>query len=94
MERMKEVSIKSHQLTLSLDLARAGVVVQIEIRAQRNEILDQSSLILRYQAEIKALRAQLEEAAKGRGVGLSHDPLHPEVLLQPSLLAFTEQRPP
>ena len=57
--------------------------VQIEIRAERNEILDQGSLIARYQSEIAALRAQLEEAARGQGVGLGSGPdvdlMHPEV---------------
>jgi hypothetical protein len=57
--------------------------LQIEIHAERNEILDQSSLIMRYQAEIAALRRQLEEAARGKGVVVTQtggvDPLHPEV---------------
>lgn len=34
--------------------------VQIEIAAKRNEIIDQSSLIARYQQEIVLLRGQLE----------------------------------
>ena len=38
---------------------------KIEVVAQRNEILDQSSLIARYQAEIAMLRAQLEAFACG-----------------------------
>lgn len=56
-------------------------MLQIEIHAERNEILDQSSLIMRYQAEIAALRRQLEEAARGKGVVTTAgvDPLHPEV---------------
>lgn len=54
--------------------------LQIEIHAKRNEILDQSSLIMRYQAEIAALRRQLEEAAQGKGVAMVVDPLHPEVI--------------
>ena len=54
------------------------LLVQIEIHAQRNEILDQSSLIMRYQAEIAALRRQLEDAARGKGFAFV-DPLHPEV---------------
>ena len=41
---------------------------KIEITAQRNEILDQSSLIRRYQQEIAALRAQLEAVARDPGV--------------------------
>ena len=53
--------------------------LQIEIHAERNEILDQSSLIMRYQAEIAVLRRQLEEAAQGKGVAMIVDPLHPEV---------------
>ena len=52
--------------------------MQIEIHAERNEILDQSSLIMRYQAEIAVLRRQLEEAAQGKGVAMIVDPLHPE----------------
>ena len=59
--------------------------MQIEIRAERNEILDQGSLIARYQSEISALRAQLEEAARGQGLGFTGtlgsdvDLMHPEV---------------
>lgn len=64
-------------MRVELEVAR----LQIEIKAQRNEILDQSSLIMRYQAEIKDLRRQLEEAAQGKGVALVVDPLHPEVLM-------------
>ena len=40
---------------------------KIEITAQRNEILDQSSLIRRYQEEIAALRQQLEVVARDPG---------------------------
>ena len=58
---------------------------KIEITAQRNEIVDQASLIRRYQEEIQALRSQLEGVARERGGPLPlpavvHDPLHPEVL--------------
>lgn len=58
---------------------------KIEITAQRNEIVDQASLIRRYQEEIQALRSQLDGVARERGGPLPlpavvHDPLHPEVL--------------
>lgn len=59
---------------------------KIEITAQRNEIVDQASLIRRYQEEIQALRSQLDGVARERGGAMPlpavvHDPLHPEVLL-------------
>lgn len=57
---------------------------KIEIKAQRNEIVDQASLIRRYQEEIHVLRTQLDLVARERGGQLSlggHDPLHPEVTL-------------
>ena len=55
-------------------------MMQVAIAAQRNEIMDQSSLIRRYQEEISQLRSQLEVAARDRGVSFTgHDPLHPEV---------------
>ena len=63
---------------LTFDQMNKEICLQIELHAQRNEILDQSSLIMRYQAEIAALRRQLEEAAQGKGVAFV-DPLHPEV---------------
>ena len=54
--------------------------MQVAIAAQRNEIMDQSSLIRRYQEEISQLRSQLEVAARDRGASITgHDPLHPEV---------------
>ncbi len=40
--------------------------VQIEITAKRNEIIDQSSLIARYQQEIQLLRGQLEIVMRER----------------------------
>lgn len=58
---------------------------KIEITAQRNEIVDQASLIRRYQEEIQTLRSQLEGVARERGgaipmpAAVVHDPLHPEV---------------
>ena len=55
---------------------------KIEIKAQRNKIVDQASLIRRYQEEIHALRTQLDLVARERGGHFSvatHDPLHPEV---------------
>jgi len=57
---------------------------KIEITAQRNEIVDQASLIRRYQEEIQTLRSQLEAVARERGGHIPipvqiHDPLHPEV---------------
>lgn len=57
---------------------------KIEITAQRNEIVDQASLIRRYQEEIQTLRSQLDTVARERGGQIpmpaqTHDPLHPEV---------------
>ena len=57
---------------------------KIEITAQRNEIVDQASLIRRYQEEIQTLRSQLDMVARERGGQIPtaasvHDPLHPEV---------------
>ena len=57
---------------------------KIEIAAQRNEIVDQASLIRRYQEEIQTLRSQLDVVARERGGHIPiptvvHDPLHPEV---------------
>ena len=57
---------------------------KIEITAQRNEIVDQASLIRRYQEEIQTLRSQLDSVARERGgqlpmTTIAHDPLHPEV---------------
>jgi hypothetical protein len=67
------------------------LMVQIEIHAERNEILDQSSLIMRYQAEIAALRRQLEEAARGKGVAMTVvDPMHPEVYYAYPLNIYTQ----
>ncbi len=39
---------------------------QIEIAAKRNEIIDQSSLIARYQQEVALLRGQLEIVMRER----------------------------
>lgn len=60
---------------------------KIEIAAQRNEIVDQASLIRRYQEEIQTLRSQLESVAREQGgqfpvSTVAHDPLHPEVCLK------------
>ena len=72
------VCYEKYFLMLTFNQMNKSVCLQIELHAQRNEILDQSSLIMRYQAEIAALRRQLEEAAQGKGVAFV-DPLHPEV---------------
>lgn len=47
-------------------LCPAVPAVQIEIMAKRNEIIDQSSLIARYQQEIQLLRGQLEIVMRER----------------------------
>ena len=56
---------------------------KVEITAQRNEIVDQASLIRRYQEEILTLRSQLDTVTRERGgqipMPVIHDPLHPEV---------------
>ena len=56
---------------------------QVEVKAERNQIEEQSSLLLRYQQEIEALRAQLDDQVRAnRDAFVSvavHDPLHPEV---------------
>ena len=54
---------------------------KIEITAQRNEILDQSSLIRRYQEEIAALRQQLEVVARDPGSFGGLMPLEVRVIL-------------
>ena len=55
----------------------------MEVRAERMQIEDQSSLLLRYQQEIEALRTQLDDQVRASQSGLIgvavHDPLHPEV---------------
>ncbi|KAK9846023.1 hypothetical protein WJX81_008630 [Elliptochloris bilobata] len=52
---------------------------KVAVRAERNEVLDQHSLIARYQREVAALRAHLYlERAGGAASGV-HDPMHPEV---------------
>ncbi|KAL4435162.1 hypothetical protein ABPG77_001844, partial [Micractinium sp. CCAP 211/92] len=52
---------------------------RIEVSVARNEIMDQSSLIARYQQEIQLLKGQLEMVMRERGGLPLHDPLHPEV---------------
>lgn len=54
---------------------------KISITAKRNEIMDQSSLIARYQQEISLLKGQLDVMMRERGEGGEkvHDPMHPEV---------------
>lgn len=53
---------------------------RITISAKRNEIMDQSSLIARYQQEISLLKGQLEVVMRDRKDGpIMHDPMHPEV---------------
>jgi len=54
------------------------------VRAERNEVLDQGSLIARYQKEVAALRAHLERVG-GAAPGM-HDPMHPEVTRMPACL--------
>jgi hypothetical protein len=51
---------------------------QIKVKAERNEILDPTRQIARYQAEIAHLRAKLS-ASPGTVLMDAHDPLHPEV---------------
>ena len=55
----------------------------MEVKAERNQVEDQSSLLLRYQQEIEALRSQLDDQVRGSQNALVsvavHDPLHPEV---------------
>ncbi|KAL6784755.1 KIN7A [Auxenochlorella protothecoides x Auxenochlorella symbiontica] len=52
---------------------------KIAIAAKRNEIMDQSTLISRYQEEITTLRSQLDIVMRERGGLPLHDPLHPEI---------------
>jgi hypothetical protein len=52
---------------------------RIEVSVARNEIMDQSSLIARYQQEIQLLKGQLDMVMRERGGLPLHDPLHPEV---------------
>ena len=47
------------------------------MRAERNEVQDQSSLIARYQKEVAGLRAHLQRV----GTSGTHDPMDPEVRL-------------
>ena len=51
---------------------------QVAVRAERNEVQDQSSLIARYQKEVAGLRAHLGRVGS---TGM-HDPMHPEVCVQ------------
>lgn len=47
------------------------------MRAERNEVLDQQTLIARYQQQMASLRAHLRRVSSAAsGV---HDPMHPEV---------------
>ena len=53
---------------------------QVAVRAERNEVLDQKSLIVRYQQQMAALRALLRRVSSAAGSNSSvHDPMHPEV---------------
>ena len=54
---------------------------KISITAKRNEIMDQSSLIARYQQEISLLKGQLDVMMRERGEGGEnvHNPMSPEV---------------
>ncbi len=51
---------------------------QVAVRAERNEVQDQSSLIARYQKEVAGLRAHLGRVGS---TGI-HDPMHPEVRME------------
>lgn len=53
---------------------------KIAVTAKRNEVMDQSSLIQRYQQEIGTLRAQLDVVMRERGGLPLHDPMSPQVL--------------
>ena len=53
-------------LLLPLPLAAACRAKRIEVSVARNEIMDQSSLIARYQQEIQLLRGQLELVMRER----------------------------
>ncbi|KAG5386862.1 hypothetical protein IGI04_038332 [Brassica rapa subsp. trilocularis] len=48
---------------------------RIEINASRNKIIDEKSLIKKYQKEISTLRVELEQLRKGVLVGVSHEEL-------------------
>ena len=48
------------------------------MRAERNEVLDQQSLIVRYQQQMAALRAHLRRVSSASAACSVHDPMHPE----------------
>ena len=50
---------------------------QVAVRAERNNLLDQQSLIVRYQQQMASLRAHLRRVSSA-ATGV-HDPMHPEV---------------
>ena len=52
---------------------------QVAVRAERNEVLDQQSLIVRYQQQMAALRAHLRRVSSASAACSVHDPMHPEV---------------
>lgn len=53
---------------------------QVAVRAERNEVLDQQSLIVRYQQQMAALRAHLRRVSSATtDAAGGHNPMHPEV---------------
>lgn len=52
---------------------------QVAVRAERNEVLDQQSLIVRYQQQMASLRAHLRRVSSAASSASVHDPMHPEV---------------
>lgn len=62
--------------------------LQIEIAAKRNEIIDQSSLIARYQQEIALLRGQLEIVMRER----ESPPAYAPMLALPALRPVRKRR--
>ncbi|KAI9182153.1 hypothetical protein LWI28_022606 [Acer negundo] len=46
---------------------------RVEIYASRNKIIDEKSLIKKYQREISSLKTELDQLRKGMLVGVSHD---------------------
>jgi centromeric protein E len=47
----------------------------IEIYASRNQIIDEKSLIKKYQREISTLKLELDQLRRGMLVGVSHEEL-------------------
>ncbi|XP_065621477.1 kinesin-like protein KIN-7D, mitochondrial [Quercus suber] len=46
---------------------------RVEIYASRNKIIDEKSLIKKYQREISVLKQELDQLKKGMIVGVNHD---------------------